>query len=140
MRSILNALILSPFRPDTSREKELSNQVDRLELELAQARRETEAARIRLELEREANAKHRLRDYPASELATTISNQALFGPQFHNPLDDLLTDVAQLGYDVSGPLQIQRAQLALIAQYQDGVSKVIAQASALKENSTTVTH
>ena len=74
MLGILKTLIPSPFRPDTSREKDLSDQVDRLELILAQARRETEATRIRLELEREANAQHRLRDYPASELAATISN------------------------------------------------------------------
>lgn len=134
MRSLLNALLPSPFRPDTSREKELSTQVDRLELELAQARRETEAAHIRLDIERNTNAKHRLRDYPASTLANTISNQSLFGPHFHNPLDDLLIDVAQLGYDVSGPLQTQRAQLALIAQYQDGVSRVITEAAALKTN------
>ncbi|MDB2448963.1 hypothetical protein N9W78_01595 [bacterium] len=140
MLSILKGFILSPFRADTTRERHLSDQVDRLEMALLKAKRELKASQIRLGIERENNTKHRLRDYPAHELATTISNQSLFGSQFRNPLDDLLSDVAALGYDVTGPMQIQKAQLTLIAQYQDGVAKVIAEASALRDNSEPVTN
>lgn len=134
MFAVLKNLFVSAFEPDTPREKALSDQVDRLEFELAKARREQEAARIRMErLQAEFN-QHRLRDYPIKPAAEQLHNQDLFTHQFKNPIDQLLADVAALGYDVSGPAQTHHATLALIAQYQQGVAQVLASAHSMRQN------
>lgn len=127
---------LFPFfkaQPETTREKALSNQVDRLEFELAKAKQEALAAKIRTsEIQRQFD-EHKLRDYPAAgSWVKQITISDLFHSQFQNPIEYVLADVEALGYDVSAAWMVHRATLDLAKQHEVGVQKMLAMASSLK--------
>lgn len=122
---------------ETSREQALSNQVDRLEFELAKVRREKEAVQIRLDQERAEFERHRLRDYPAAgSWVGELHNRMIFDSDFQNPVEYVLTDVEELGYDVSAAWMVHRATLDLVRRYQVGVVEILNTAGYLYENRT----
>lgn len=126
-------------QPETKREKVLSNQVDRLEFELAKAKQELEAAKIRTnEIQRQFDG-HKLRDYPAAgSWVRQITISDLFHSQFQNPIEYVLADVEALGYDVSAAWMVHRATLDLAKQHEVGVQNMLAVASSLKTASAKV--
>ncbi len=120
------SLFSAPASPvESLREKDLSNQVDRLEFELAKARRELEAANLqKADIAKQFEA-HRLRDYPAAgSWVKSISTGDLFASQFENPVEYVLADVEALGYDVSAAWMVHRAMLDLAKQHETGVANI----------------
>jgi uncharacterized protein YhaN len=127
--------IANLFKKDTTREQDLSNQVDRLEFQLAKASRELEASKIHNEtLQRQFN-EHKLRDYPAAgSWASDIKTADLFDSKFQNPVEYVLADVEALGYDVSAAWMVHRAMLDLAKQHESGVAEIQTMVKRLSES------
>lgn len=109
------------FARDSTRERHLSNQIDRLELELAMARRENEALSIQME----AVNQLQLRNYPATgKWARTFHNLDINDLTFENPIEAVLSDVEESGYDVSAAWSYLGAIVDFLKQYQGAVYRI----------------
>jgi len=139
MLTVVSQLFTRRPKP-SQREKDLNNQVDRLEFELAKVRREREAIEIRLKEERQANEKLQMHNYPASQWPTTLDPAELFNGSHPDAIQTLLTDLTAMGHDVSAQWTMHAALLDVIAKYQAGVATALASVGRLRFVSGHVTH
>lgn len=132
--------LFSKVRPESHRERALSNEVDRLELQVAQLRREREALNIRLELTHQAYQQAPINHYPAHQWPDRFHQQQLFDGSLCDPIEHLLTELTVQGYDVSAPWVMHRALLDIIAQYQTATAGALASISTMRQISSRISH
>lgn len=132
--------LFSQARPESHRERTLSNQVDRLELEVARLRREREALEIRLKLTHQAYQQAPINHYPAHQWPDRFYQEQLFDGSLCDPIEHLLSELSTQGFDVSAPWVMHRALLDIIAQYQTATAGALASIGSMRKISSRVSH